>query len=278
MPCRSWSDRSREGAVGSEETIMLESNRPSVPRRDPWNKGRLIGQKRPLKPKEVWSIRVRLQVERRVRNLALFNLAIDSKLRGCDLVRLQVDDVSVSGRVRDRATIVQKKTGRPVQFEITEQTRAAIQTWLADIQSRNTRYLFPSRVRTQPHLSTRQYARIVHSWVASAGLDSSAYGTHSLRRTKAAQIYKKTGNLSAVQLLLGHTKLEKHGALSRRRGRRRACHIRAGRPVSRDDARPGGGWAAPFRGLQPKIKNADIGDISRFGVPLLARWASGLGQ
>ena len=191
---------------------MLESNRPSVPRRDPWNKGRLIGQKRPLKPRDVWSIRVRLQVERRARidhtSLGLFNLAIDSKLRGCDLVRLQVEDVSVGGRVRDRATIVQKKTGRPVQFEITEQTRAAIQAWLADIRSRNTRYLFPSRVRTQPHLSTRQYARIVHSWVASAGLDSSAYGTHSMRRTKAAQIYKKTGNLRAVQLLLGHTKLE----------------------------------------------------------------------
>ena len=135
---------------------MLDSNLPSVPRRDPWNKGRLIGQKRPLKPKDVWSIRVRLQVERRARNLALFNLAIDSKLRGCDLVRLQVDDVSVGGRVRDRATIVQKKTGRPVQFEITEQTRAAIQAWLADIRSRSTRYLFPSRVRTQPHLSTRQ--------------------------------------------------------------------------------------------------------------------------
>ena len=208
MPRRSSPDRSREGEVGSEETIMLNSNLPSVPRRDPWNKGRLIGQKRPLKPKDVWSIRVRLQVERRARNLALFNLAIDSKLRGCDLVRLQVDDVSIGGRVRDRATIIQKKTGRPVQFEITEQTRAAIQAWLADIRNRNTRYLFPSRVRAQPHLSTRQYARIVHSWVASAGLDSSAYGTHSMRRTKAAQIYKKTGNLRAVQLLLGHTKLE----------------------------------------------------------------------
>ena len=123
---------------------MLDSNQPSVARRDPWNKGRLIGQKRLLKPRDVWSIRVRLQVERRARNLALFNLAIDSKLRGCDLVRLQVDDVSVSGRVRDRATIVQKKTGRPVQFEITEQTRAAIQAWLADIRSRSTRYLFPA--------------------------------------------------------------------------------------------------------------------------------------
>ena len=158
---------------------MFDSNQPSVPRRDPWNKGRLIGQKRPLKPKDVRSIRVRLQVERRARNLALFNLAIDSKLRGCDLVRLQVDDVSVGGRVRDRATIVQKKTGRPVQFEITEQSRAAIEAWLADIRSRSTRYLFRSRVRARPHLSTRQYARIVHSWVASAGLDSLPYPSRS---------------------------------------------------------------------------------------------------
>ena len=165
---------------------MLDSNQPLVPRRDPWNKGRLIGQKRPLKPKDVWSIRVRLQVERRARNLALFNLAIDSKLRGCDLVRLQIDDVSVGGRVRDRTTIVQKKTGRPVQFEIAEQTRTAIQAWLADTRNRNIWYLFPSRVRTPPHLSTRQYARIVHSRVASTELDSSADGTHSMRRTKAA--------------------------------------------------------------------------------------------
>jgi len=152
----------------------------------PWNKGRLTGQKRPLKPKEVWTIRVRLQLEQRRRDLALFNLAIDSKLRGCDLVRLRVNDVCVGGRVQDRATVIQRKTGRPVQFEIT----------------------FPSRLHNQSHLSTRQYARIVHRWIERAGLDSSAYGTHSMRRTKAAQIYKKTGNLRAVQLLLGHTKLE----------------------------------------------------------------------
>ena len=182
----------------------------SVPalRRDPWNKGRLIGQKRPLKPKDVWTIRVRLQIEERKRDLAMFNLAIDSKLRGCDLVRLRIDDVFVGGRVRDRATVVQKKTRRPVQFEITEQTRAAVAEWLADLDARKSRYLFPSRLRGKPHLSTRQYARIVHRWADRAGLDSSAYGTHSLRRTKPAQIYKKTGNLRAVQLLLGHTKLE----------------------------------------------------------------------
>jgi integrase len=99
----------------------------------PWNKGRLTGQKRPLKPKDVWAIRVRLQLEQRTRDLALFNLAIDSKLRGCDLVRLQVDDVCAGDRVRDRTTVIQKKTGRPVQFEITEQTRASIQDWLARV-------------------------------------------------------------------------------------------------------------------------------------------------
>jgi integrase len=174
----------------------------------PLNKGRLIGQKRPLKPKEVWAIRVRLQLEERRRDLALFNLALDSKLRGCDLVRLQVNDVCVGGRVRDRATVIQRKTGRPVQFEITEQTRAAIRDWVANSVPGNGQYLFPSRFHDQPHISTRQYARIVHRWVERAGLDSSAYGTHSMRRTKAAQIYKKTGNLRAVQLLLGHTKLE----------------------------------------------------------------------
>jgi len=123
-------------------------------------------------------------------------------------VRLQVNDVCVGGRVRDRATVIQRKTGRSVQFEITEQTRAAIRDWVANSVPGNGQYLFPSRFHDQPHISTRQYARIVHRWVERAGLDSSAYGTHSMRRTKAAQIYKKTGNRRAVQLLLGHTKLE----------------------------------------------------------------------
>jgi integrase len=197
-----------DGEIEPQLIVMLDSNESPASQRDPWNKGRLIGQKRPLKPRDVWSIRGRLQLEHRARDLAMFNLAIDSKLRGCDLVRLQVDDVCAGGRVRDRATVIQKKTGRPVQFKITEQTRTAIQAWLPEVVGRKGRYLFPSRFRAQAHLSTRQYARIVHAWVASAGLDSSAYGTHSMRRTKAAQIYKKTGNLRAVQLLLGHTKLE----------------------------------------------------------------------
>ena len=181
---------------------------PVPSKRAPWNKGRLFGQKRPLKPKDVWATRVRLQLQDRKRDLALFNLAIDSKLPGCDLVRLQVDDVCAGGRVRDRGTVIQKKTGRPVQFEITEQTRTSIHDWLSRVELTNGSYLFPSRLRAQPHLSARQYPRIVHAWVESVGLDSSAYGTHSMRRTKAAQIYKKTVNLRAVQLLLGHTKLE----------------------------------------------------------------------
>ena len=134
--------------------------------------------------------------------------SILASIASSEAATLQVEDVCAGGRVRDRATVIQKKTGRPVQFEITEQTRAAIQAWLPKVAARDGKYLFPSRFRARPHLSTRQYARIVRAWVESAGLDGSAYGTHSMRRTKAAQIYKKTGNLRAVQLLLGHTKLE----------------------------------------------------------------------
>lgn len=176
--------------------------------RFPWNKGILVGQKRPLQPKNVWSIRVRLEMSGATRELALFNLAIDSKLRACDLVKLRVKDLWSGSSIRDRATISQKKTKRPVQFEVTEQTKTALVAWLPFVRRNGGSYLFPSRRKTSHHLSTRQYARIVHRWVASIGLDTSAYGTLSMRRTKAAQIYKKTGNLRAVQILLGHTKLE----------------------------------------------------------------------
>jgi integrase len=170
--------------------------------------GKLTGQKPALKMKEVWSIRARLELKRRVRDLALFNLAIDSKLRGCDLVRLKVGDVAAGGEVKTRGIIVQKKTGRPVQFEITEQTRVAVRALMQRHGLSAGEYLFTSRLADSPHLSTRQYARIVQGWVASIGLNPATYGTHSLRRTKAALIYRKTGNLRAVQLLLGHTKLE----------------------------------------------------------------------
>jgi integrase len=174
----------------------------------PWNKGKLLGQKPPLKLKEIWAIRIRLQLSRRARELALFNLAIDSKLRGCDLVGLRVHDVVHGCRVAARAIVMQKKTQRPVQFEINDQTRDAVADWIAAAQLKPEQFLFPSRVSRSPHLSTRQYSRIVGSWVASIGLDPAAYGTHSLRRTKATLIYRRTKNLRAVQLLLGHTKLE----------------------------------------------------------------------
>jgi integrase len=174
----------------------------------PWNKGKLSGQKRPLKLQEIWAIRVRLQLQERNRELALFNLAIDSKLRACDLMALTVADIAQGGRVQSRARIVQRKTGRPVQFEITDQTRQSLERWMAEADLRPPDYLFPSRVVNSPHLSRRQYARIVHKWVSEIGLDTSLYGTHSLRRTKASLIYRRTKNLRAVQLLLGHTKLE----------------------------------------------------------------------
>ena len=175
---------------------------------DPGPPPRLPGQKPPLKPKEVWAIRIRLQISHKPRDLALFNLAIDSKLRSCDLVALRVSDVASGNSIKERTAIVQQKTGRPVQFEMTEQTREAVLSWIRLRGLNQGGYLFPSRIHTCPHLTTRQYARILKQWVASIGLDPQRYGTHSLRRTKAAQIYRKTGNLRAVQLLLGHTKLE----------------------------------------------------------------------
>jgi len=174
----------------------------------PWNKGLLVGQKKPLEPKHVWSIRVRLELAGSKRDLAIFNLAIDSKLRACDLVKLRLDDVCLGMKVRNRATIVQKKTGRPVEFEITEQSRISLEACLPNLRSTGSRFLFPSRLHESLHISTRQYARLVHYWVQSIGLDTNMYGTHSMRRTKAALIYRKTGNLRAVQILLGHTKLE----------------------------------------------------------------------
>jgi integrase len=174
----------------------------------PWNCGKLIGQKPPLKIKEVWAIRVRLQLASRPRDLALFNFAIDSKLRGCDVVKVGIEDVLLSGSVRSRASVVQQKTGKPVTFEISDQTKLSIQEWVRRLGSRQRGPLFPSRIDPNRSISTRQYARLVDRWIGSIGLDPSVYGTHSLRRTKATLIYRRTGNIRAVQLLLGHAKLE----------------------------------------------------------------------
>jgi integrase len=176
--------------------------------RIPWNKGELTGQKPPLKLKEIRAIRIRLQLSAKIRDLAMFNLAIDSKLRACDLTRLRVCDVCHGHHVDSRATIMQQKTQRPVQFEITDQTRDSVEAWIKTAALVSGDFLFPSQLRASPHISTRQYARVVHRWIASIGLDDTAYGTHMMRRTKASLIYHRTKNLRAVQLLLGHTKLE----------------------------------------------------------------------
>jgi integrase len=185
----------------------MESIAKTAPR-EPWNKGKIVGQKAPFKTKDIWALRVRLQIDSRLRELALFNLGIDSKLRGCDLVSLRMRDICHGDQVATRATVMQQKTQRPVQFEITPATREALQKWIKQAQLRSEDFLFPSRLHESEHLGTRQYARILDGWVAELGLDPASYGTHSMRRTKATMIYRRTKNLRAVQLLLGHSKLE----------------------------------------------------------------------
>jgi integrase len=177
-------------------------------RRSPWNKHKLIGPKPPLRPKHVWAIRTKLQIEARPRDLAMFNLAIDSKLRGCDVVALKVDDVAPNGNAIERTTVRQRKTGQPVRFELTEPTREAVDRYLTLASKKPGDCLFPGRRSSGGCLTTRQYARLVSRWIASIGLDPKLFGTHSLRRTKATLIYRRTGNLRAVQLLLGHRKIE----------------------------------------------------------------------
>jgi len=138
----------------------------------------------------------------------MFDLAIDSKLRGCDIVKVKIGDLVSGGRVRSRAIVTQQKTGRPVQFELLEPARASILAWLECRGGTLEDFLFPSRVDKAGHVSTRQYARLVDEWVSGIGLLPQDYGTHSLCRTKASIIYKQSGNLRAVQILLGHNKIE----------------------------------------------------------------------
>ena len=176
--------------------------------KEPWNKNKLVGQKLPLKLQQIWAIRIRLELFNKVRDLALFNLAIDRKLRGCDLVALKVNDIAHGKNIQSRAIIVQKKTGTPVQFEITENTRWSLYAFIEQSKLSSSDYLFKSRIQSSDHISTRQYGRIVDNWVSIIGLDHTQYGTHSMRRTKPSLIYKKTKNLRACQLLLGHRKLE----------------------------------------------------------------------
>jgi integrase len=183
-------------------------NSPRTQQHGPWNKGKIVGAKPPLRSKHVWSIRTKLQIEGQTRDLAMFNLAIDSKLRGCDVVALKVEDVAPGGYAVDRVTVRQRKTAQPVRFELTEQTRQALDDYIRAFGKKPGEFLFIGRRGPEQCMTTRQYARLVTDWVGSIGLDPRLFGTHSLRRTKATLIYRRTGNLRAVQLLLGHTRIE----------------------------------------------------------------------
>jgi integrase len=201
--------RERGGATSAALHWEIDmEGKTSLDRQEPWNKGKLVGQKAPFKSKEIWAIRVRLQLAERSRELALFNLGIDSKLRACDLTALRVRDICHGNQVSSRAIVLQRKTRRPVQFEITATTREALQGWIRKAGLQSGDFLFPSRRNPHDHIGTHQYARVVHGWVKDLGLDPAGYGTHSMRRTKASLTYKRTKNLRAVQLLLGHSKIE----------------------------------------------------------------------
>ena len=181
---------------------------PAAQCRPAWNACKAVGTKRPLTQKQIWAVRFFLDREGRLRDRALFDLAIDSKLRGCDLVKIKIGDIVSGADIRTRAIVIQQKTGKPVQFELTADVRASLLTWLERRGGTVHDYAFPSRVDHAGHLSTRQYARLVDEWVDAVRLRRAEYGTHSLRRTKASMIYKAAGNLRAIQILLSHTKIE----------------------------------------------------------------------
>ncbi len=163
---------------------------PGANERRPWDAGRKLGGKRALKPQQVWAIRFSLDRERRLRDRPMFDFAIDSKLRGCDVVKVKNGDLISGGRVRTRAIVIQQKTGRPVQFELLEPVRGSILAWLERRGGGLPDFVFPSRIDHANHISTRQYARLVDEWVIGTGLRREDHGTHSLRRTKASIIYK----------------------------------------------------------------------------------------
>jgi integrase len=181
-----------------------KSHRKSVP----WNKGVAVGSKRPLTLKQIHAIRVRLKAPGRMRELALFNLAIDSSLNATDLVQLRVRDIAKGHRVLSLATLPQRESQRPIQFWISAETRKALAAWIAHKTLSANQYLFPTRLHASPFISVRQYARLIEAWVGDIGLDDSCYGTESLRRTKPALVYRRTKNLPAAQSLLRHVKLE----------------------------------------------------------------------
>lgn len=163
-----------------------------------WSAGRKFGAKCALKPQQIWAIRFTLDRETRLRDRALFDRAIDSKLCGCDLVRIRIGNLASGGRMRNRAIVIQQKTKRPVQFELLKPARGSLLAWLERRGGSLEDFAFPSRVDRSDHISTRQYAPPVDEWATGIGLRKEDYGMHSLRRTKASLIYKRTGNLRAV--------------------------------------------------------------------------------
>ncbi|EKO3828494.1 tyrosine-type recombinase/integrase [Vibrio harveyi] len=169
---------------------------------------RHLGQKKPFKLEEIWRIRTRLEIEGNLMELALLNLAIDSKLRSCDLLRMRVCDISSSGVIHPRILLTQSKTQRDVQFEITAKTQYALTQWLFISQLLPQDFIFPSPRKTGAQMSYSYYANIIKRWATTLGLDANQYGTHSMRRTKATLIYARTKNIRAVQLLLGNVKLD----------------------------------------------------------------------
>jgi Phage integrase family len=181
---------------------------------EPWNKGKLIGAKPPLRPKHVWSIRTKLQIAGRTRDLAMFNLAIDSKLRACDVFSLKVEDVAPHGHAVARATVRQKKTGQPVRFEMTEQTREALDIYIGATSKKPGEFLFGGRHGRDRPITTRQYARLVCQWIAGIGLDPSFFGAHSLRRTKATLIYRPLATCGQYSFCWGTRRLRAPCAIS----------------------------------------------------------------
>lgn len=186
----------------------MKSNIHTAFTHEPWSKGKLVGQKAPVKPKDIWAIRVRLELSNDIRNLALFNLTIDSKLRTFDLVELPVGNIAHGEHVSPRTIVMQQNPQSPVQFATTGQTRESLVRWMHYKQLRTDDFIFSSKIHASLHLSTRQDTQIVDARVTAIGLDPTAYRTHTVRRTKASLIHQHTKDLRAVQLLLGHTKHE----------------------------------------------------------------------
>jgi len=200
--------------MSDNEACLLKS-----PTRTPWNKGKLIGAKPPLRPKHVWSIRTRLMVEGRTRDLAMFNLAIDSKLRGCDVVAIRVEDVAACGYTADRATVRQKKTGRPVRFELSEQTRQAIDDYLKAASKRPGEFLFTGRRGPNTSMTTRQYARLVSEWIGSVGLDPRAVRDAFPATHESYPDLPADGQSQGYPASARSFQDRKHGQVSRHRGR-----------------------------------------------------------